>query len=101
VLACARCRRRVTTGAARLEMSGGHEHRFVNPHGIEFRIGCFAWAELHAVGAPTTYWTWFPGFAWQVEVCAECGAHVGWRFTSSDGAFHGLILDRLVEIEEE
>jgi hypothetical protein len=90
----------VTRSAARIEMSGAHEHRFVNPHGIEYRIGCFAWAELLAVGASSRYWTWFAGFTWQVEVCRGCDEHLGWRFASADSGFHGLILERLLEVQE-
>ncbi len=101
VLACARCRRPITTGAARIAVGGAHEHAFVNPHGLEFRIGCFALVTgCLQVGEPTTYWSWFPGYAWQIEQCASCREHLGWEFRSSDHRFHGLILDRLVSLEE-
>lgn len=98
-LACGGCRRRVTTGAARVEIGGGHEHTCTNPGGFSYRIGCFAWAEnLTPLGAPSTYWSWFPGMSWQVQHCATCRRHLGWRFASADGGFYGLILDALVEI---
>jgi hypothetical protein len=101
VLACAGCRRPITSGAARTQVGGAHAHSFVNPHGLEFRIGCFSLASgLLQVGDPTTFWSWFPGYAWQVEVCASCRGHLGWEFRSSDHRFHALILDRLVPIEE-
>jgi hypothetical protein len=97
-LACHRCLATVTDGSQRIAMGGAHAHHFVNPHGIEFHVGCFADAPGCATfGEASTYWSWFPGFAWQVELCATCGEHLGWLFLSPDAAFHGLILDRLVE----
>jgi hypothetical protein len=99
VLACASCLGAVTTSAARIEVGGRHEHSFVNPHGLRFRIGCFAAASAVPVGEASAYWTWFPGFQWQIELCAACGGHLGWRFLSADSTFHGLILDRLVEVD--
>jgi hypothetical protein len=101
LLACARCLRAVTTSGARIEVGGAHEHRFANPSGYRYHIGCFARASgCVPVGQASTYWTWFPGFSWQIEQCGECGEHLGWRFRSADSVFHGLILARLVEVEE-
>jgi Yippee zinc-binding/DNA-binding /Mis18, centromere assembly len=100
VLACAGCLRPVTTSAARIEVAGAHEHTFANAAGFQFRIGCFARAiGCATVGEPSTYWTWFPGCSWQIEQCSSCGEHLGWLFRSASEAFHGLVLDRLVEVE--
>lgn len=101
VLACARCLTPVTTTGARIAVGGAHEHTFVNPHGLRFHIGCFAKAAgCIAVGAASTYWSWFAGHSWQIEHCGACGDHLGWLFRSADSAFHGLILDRLVELDD-
>lgn len=24
--------------------------------------------------------SWFPGYAWRLAVCPQCGAHMGWTF---------------------
>ncbi len=102
VLACGRCLRPVTTTGARIEVAGGHEHTFENPAGFRYHIGCFARAGgCFPVGASSTYWTWFPSYSWQVQQCRTCGEHLGWLFRSSEHVFHGLILDRLVELEED
>jgi hypothetical protein len=102
VLACARCRRPVTTTADRIEVAGGHAHSFANPHGFRYHIGCFAQASgCRTAGPPSTYWTWFPPYAWQVEHCGSCGEHLGWLFRADEHRFHGLILDRLVEVDED
>ena len=31
-------------------------------------------------GLPTTDWSWFEGYSWQIAVCARCYAHLGWRY---------------------
>ena len=101
VLACAICRQRITTIAARIEVGGAHEHTFVNPHGFRFHIGCFARAVgCVPVGESSSYWTWFPGYTWQIEQCSSCGEHLGWLFRTDDHRFHGLILDRLLEVDD-
>jgi hypothetical protein len=88
----------VTTPRAAIAVSGSHEHVFRNPEGLSFRIGCFASAAgCVAVGPRSSYWTWFPGHSWQVALCAGCRTQLGWRF-SGERPFHGLILDRLVEL---
>lgn len=101
VLACARCRNAVTRQAAAIEIEGAHVHTFTNPDGLVFRIGCFQKAYgAEPEGAPTTDWTWFPGYAWQAEHCSSCATHLGWRYRrSAADIFHGLILDMLVEVE--
>jgi len=100
-LACARCLARVTRTGERISVGGGHEHTFANPEGYSYRIGCFARAAVVAVGGSSAYWTWFQGFRWTIELCGDCGEHLGWLFRSADSEFHGLILDRLVSLDED
>lgn len=93
---CAACRHPITSERERVEVHGAHEHRRVNPSGHDFHVGCFARAPgCSAEGEPTLHWTWFPGHAWQVALCASCGVHLGWAF-SGEGTFHGLILRQLL-----
>jgi hypothetical protein len=97
-LYCVACRAPVSDEDQRIEVDGAHVHRFENPDGLRFLIGCFADAPGCApMGPPTLEWTWFAGHAWQVASCRACGAHLGWRYRDGDGGgFYGLILDRLV-----
>ena len=98
-LFCAACRHPVTRQDERIQVHGGHEHRFANPHGVHFRIACFREAGgCAAVGAATLEYTWFAGYAWRIALCAHCRAHLGWRFESAGEHFHGLIIDRLTSI---
>ena len=62
--------------------------------------GCFARATgCASVGEPSTYWSWFAGYSWQVELCSACREHLGWLFRNEGHAFHCFVLDRLVEVE--
>lgn len=100
-LCCAACGRPVTSPAWVLSVAGAHEHRFVNPHGFLFHVGCFARAPGCAPeGEEHAEYTWFPGWHWRIARCAACGAHLGWAFAGRDPRFHGLILDRLRAGEE-
>lgn len=95
-LFCAACRHPVTHQDQRIPVLGSHEHRCTNPHGITYHLGCFREAPgCSATGEATTEYTWFPGYAWRIALCANCRAHLGWRFQSGDGYFHGLIVARL------
>lgn len=102
VLACSFCRRPITTSEARIDIQGAHAHSFANPDGLRFRVGCFAQASgLALVGPRSAYFTWFPGYTWQVALCGNCHEQLGWFYRSADACFHGLILERLREAEEE
>lgn len=77
-------------------MAGAHEHTFVNPHGIEHHLACFALAPGCAyAGGTETAFSWFPGFTWQVAGCGQCHAHLGWIFRNAGEQFHGLITSAL------
>jgi len=96
-LLCARCRHPITDNDQRIDVNGSHAHTYTNPNGITFNIGCFRDAPgCAAIGAATTEYTWFPGYAWRIAECAKCGAHLGWQFTSPADGFFGLIVDRLI-----
>lgn len=100
-LRCAVCSHAVTSARARCEVGGAHEHTFMNPAGLVFRIGCFSEAPgCTAIGPPSTEWSWFAGAAWRVALCASCRTHLGWSFEGEGaGRFWGLVLDRLLAAE--
>jgi len=94
---CKTCGNPITSDDAGIAMNGSHEHTFMNPRGMVFRIGCFSKAAgCYIVGSPTDEYTWFPGFVWCYVVCAGCQSHLGWHYQSGGSSFFGLILDQLV-----
>ena len=102
-LHCAQCGHRVTSADSGTEFDGGHAHRFINPSGLHFHIRLFTHAPgCNHEGEPTEYFSWFPGYAWQVAMCGQCRAHLGWAFhcigppgPGEPEGFHGLIVQRL------
>lgn len=95
---CASCGARIAPESARIDVDGAHEHDFMNPSGIRFRIAFFALAPgCMPEGERSTVWTWVPGCAWQIALCKACGTHLGWSFHREGIApFHGLVRDRIV-----
>ena len=97
-LLCAACSRPITRERERIRINERHEHVFANPHGYIYHIGCFAAAPgCLTVGAAESFFSWFPGYAWQVALCGGCGALLGWAYSSADAQFYGLILEKLAE----
>ncbi len=102
-LLCKLCRGPITTRSDAVNVEGKHEHTFFNPSGILYEIGCFGLAPGCKVsGLPTEEFAWFKGFHWQYSSCRFCETHLGWYFTRSGAGagFHGLILNRLVELDQ-
>jgi hypothetical protein len=101
-LLCAACQQLVTYPIQRITMNGQHEHACTNPQGMTFHIGCFREASgCTTVGEATPEFTWFAGFAWRVALCAQCRTHLGWRFDSASDHFYGLILSRLLSVNDD
>ena len=94
---CSVCGFTVTTDHHRIKMQGRHEHRFMNPAGFLYHLGCFAEAVgCVTVGPASSEYPWFPGFLWRFALCGGCRTHLGWHFSDEEGtSFFGLILDRL------
>lgn len=97
-IVCRQCLHVITSAAQRKVVNGAHAHTFANPEGIVFEIGCFhdAWG-CGYVGPASPEFTWFAGYLWRIAICANCHAHLGWRFSAPDGlAFHGLITSQII-----
>ncbi|MFW5837757.1 MAG: cereblon family protein [Desulfovibrionaceae bacterium] len=102
-LVCRACRTYVTSLNARRQAAGSHRHVFCNPHGFVYEVGCFAFAPgCRPVGPLSSEFSWFPGYAWRITVCAGCQSHIGWRYLAERGedGFFGLILDHLIEEDD-
>jgi hypothetical protein len=101
-IVCAACAATITNHRHRMVMNGSHEHRFMNPAGYLFHIGCFSQAIGCAVLGPASdEYPWFPGYAWRFALCGQCRQHLGWHFRQDgEPSFFGLILDRLRDTGE-
>ena len=93
---CAACTTRVARHDAAIEIAGAHRHRFANPAGVAFEIGCFRDAACRVDGESTLEFTWFAGCAWSYALCFNCRAHLGWCYVADGVRFFGLIIARLV-----
>jgi hypothetical protein len=93
---CATCGAVITHRSQALRIDNQHEHAFFNPAGIAYALRCFRDAPgVSPHGEPIAEFTWFPGYCWQIVLCASCQTHLGWRFTNTQ-SFFGLIGSRLV-----
>ncbi|MEZ5583159.1 MAG: cereblon family protein [Candidatus Competibacteraceae bacterium] len=100
-LNCRHCGHPITRPDTRIQVNERHSHVFTNPHGITYRIGCFGAAPgVARRGELTDFWSWFPGYRWQIALCGACQLHLGWRFVADHDQFFGLILNRLVESKD-
>ena len=99
---CARCATRLAD-ATRLFSPLGGACRFVfaNPAGRIFEIVTITEAEnVLALGEPMLEYSWFPGFAWSMLLCAGCSTHLGWRFDAvgaGGASFVAFITSAVVE----
>ncbi len=95
---CGFCRAKITTVGQMIEVNGSYRHTFTNPHGKVFEIGCFSSAPGCISHGPATHdCTWFAGCSWRFSLCANCFAHIGWKYQSSlSGSFYGLVLVHLL-----
>lgn len=80
----------------------------LNPLGVQFHI--FTTTRAKCVGVGEIWqenYSWFPGYAWKLCFCSQCGSHIGWVFeplktateersTPSKEGFYALILDSVI-----
>ena len=100
-LTCSECRHPVTKVSERIQVFGRHDHSFTNL-GYLVQLGCFRDAPgcLGVQGISYGY-SWFRGYAWQIQVCRNCYTQLGWKYMSEDDKFYGLIFNTLREKETE
>jgi hypothetical protein len=93
----------ITSARQRRKVEGAHRHRFTNPAGIAYEVGCFGEAiGCVVVGPDSVEASWFTGFAWRRAYCGGCRAHLGWCFRDPEGGtFFALILARLRVASDE
>lgn len=62
---------------------------------------------VQMVDRPSTEFSWFPGYAWQIAICKKCFTHVGWKFMAVNNrnlrprTFFGLSCKSLIVQSEQ
>jgi hypothetical protein len=97
-LNCIHCGGKIARSCDRIEVNSKHEHTFINPAGVIYRIGCFSASPgAFEIGQASSEFAWFRGYVWRCLCCASCEIHLGWTFVQDAALFCGLILDQLSE----
>lgn len=96
-LVCADCGHTVTTVSQRIEIWSSHDYTFGNL-GYPVRLGCFREAPGCVGVDPISHgYSWFKGYAWQIQLCGNCYFQLGWKYISPENSFFGLIFGALKE----
>jgi cereblon len=105
-LTCRSCGNEISDREALFGKDGDSPYRvFSNPYGLLREVVTVESARgLHLAGPPTTQFTWFPGYAWEVGYCDGCSAHLGWRFSAAETdadlrEFFGLLRSELLGLD--
>jgi hypothetical protein len=96
-LVCASCGHLVTTVSERVDVRGRHHHDFPY-YGHIVRLGCYRNAPgCVGVERISNGYSWFRGYAWQIQLCRNCYAQLGWKYLSQEESFYGLVFKLLRE----
>ncbi len=101
---CRACGAEISDAEALFSMDGDRVTRvFSNPYGLLHEIVTVGRARgLRIEGPPTTDFSWFSGYAWEIAYCEACQSHLGWQFTAVEGGaepelFFGFRRSEIVE----
>ncbi|KAL5697535.1 hypothetical protein ACHQM5_028668 [Ranunculus cassubicifolius] len=83
---CKTCETLIAKRSDMLVMStDGPLGAYVNPHGYVHEImTLYKVNGLALIGHPDKAYSWFPGYAWTIAVCATCEMQLGWLFTATN-----------------
>ncbi|MBN2123762.1 MAG: hypothetical protein JW821_05695 [Deltaproteobacteria bacterium] len=96
-LVCASCGGLVTRVSERIEVRGRHNHDFPYYNNI-VRLGCYRNAPgCVGIDRISNGYSWFRGYAWQIQLCRNCSMQLGWKYMSPDESFYGLVFKLLRE----
>jgi len=96
-LVCASCGHLVTTVSERMDVRGRHHHDFPY-YGHIVRVGCYRNAPgCVGIERISHGYSWFRGYAWQIQLCRNCYIQLGWKYVSQEDSFYGLVFKLLRE----
>ena len=102
---CKRCKTQVSSYADIFAMAKGNVNaNYCNPAGYiheTLTVHKTIEGSLRLVDRPSTDFSWFPGYGWQIAVCSKCSSHIGWKFVAvtknlKPKSFYGLSCKSLV-----
>lgn len=102
---CKRCKTQIASYSDIFAMAKGNVNaNYCNPAGyIHETLTVHKTSEdaERLVDRPSTEFSWFPGYAWQIAVCKQCSSHIGWKFSAlskhlKPKSFFGLSCKSLV-----
>ena len=97
ILVCIACGQPVTRVSEKIEVLGRHAHAFPY-YGEMIPLGCFRNAPgCLGVESISKGYSWFRGYAWQIQVCRNCFSQLGWKYISDEDSFYGLMFRTLRE----
>ena len=82
---CRLCRAQICQKNDVFSMSvHGFMSAYINPNGhVHETLTVYKAKNLTLIGRPSTEFSWFPGYAWTIVQCRQCGSHIGWKFTAT------------------
>ncbi|XP_055587816.1 protein cereblon-like [Uranotaenia lowii] len=84
---CKKCDRRIANYADMFAMSKqGVSSSYCNPSGFVHETLTVYRTVVRTVRTstkPSTDFSWFPGYSWQIAICNACNNHVGWKFIAT------------------
>ena len=96
-LVCAACGHPVTKVAEKIDIRGRHDYGFTNL-GYLIQLGCYRHAEgCVGTGRISRGYSWFRGYAWEIQLCGHCYSQVGWKYMTDEESFYGLVFKLLRE----
>lgn len=102
---CKRCKTKIAVYNDIFAMAKGNVNaNYCNPAGyIHETLTVHKTLEnsTRLVDRPSSEFSWFPGYAWQIAVCITCSSHIGWKFLALNKnlkpkAFFGLSCKSLI-----
>ncbi|GAB6906546.1 hypothetical protein DESC_780310 [Desulfosarcina cetonica] len=98
-LVCAACGHPVTKVSDKIDVRGRHAYRFTNL-GYPIQLGCYGNASGSiGTGRISNGYSWFRGYAWEIQLCNHCYTQVGWKYMNAETHFYGLVFKMLREAD--
>ena len=104
-IVCSKCETTISKSSYIFALESDQTTRvFANPAGALFEVVTITTAQnTKTIHSPTSEFTWFPGFSWQICFCTGCSNQLGWFFKALGtheiiDSFYAFILSEIKEL---